>query len=167
MTTREMLVYVLQETYAFHRDALSLLDRLHHEASDERVRRVLQTQRDGVRGEMETSERALNLLGARFTLEHSVLGRGVQEVGERFRHRLGPSRPQLEILALFAALDCAAIARSKYQAAAELARTLGEQDVVRLLEEMDYREVIGQGDLAGVLPLLLAESYGGEQRRAA
>lgn len=167
MTTREMLVYVLQEIYAFHRDTLSLLDRLHHEATDDRVRRVLQTQRDGVRGELETAERALNLLGARFIMEHSVPGRGVVEASERFRQRMQPARAQLEVLALLATLDAAAIARGKYQGAAELARVLGEQDVVRLLEEMDYREVIGQGDLAGLLPVLLTEHYGGEQRRAA
>lgn len=167
MTTREMLVYLLQDTYAFHRDVLALLDRYHHEASDDRVRRVLQTQRDGVRGEMETTERALNLLGARFTMEHSVPGRGLVEASERFRHRMQPTRPQLEVLALLTMQDAAAVARAKYQSAAELARALGEQDVARLVEEMDYRQTLGQGDVAEVLPQLIAESYGGEQRRAA
>lgn len=167
MTTREHLVLLLQEIYAFHRDLLPLLDSLRHMASDRRVRSVLQTQHDGVRGEMETAERALNLLGAHYSMAHSILAAGLKEDSDRFRHRESPERAILEVHALQTALTAAGIARSWYQGAMEMALAIGEQDVARLLEEMDTREVTGQADLGELMPQLIQEINAGEIRRAA
>jgi hypothetical protein len=50
---------------------------------------------DGMRGEMDTAEQALNLLVARFKMEHSVPGRGLDEVNERFRRQTAPILEQL------------------------------------------------------------------------
>ena len=167
MTTREHLVLLLQEMYSFHRDMLPLLDSLRHMGGDRRVRSVLQTQHDGVRGEMETAERALDLLGARFSMEHSILAAGLKEYSDRFRHRGSPERAILEVQALQIALTAAGIARSRYRGAMEMALAIGEQDVARLLEEMDSREVIGQADLGELMPQLIQEINAGEIRRAA
>jgi ferritin-like metal-binding protein YciE len=167
MTIREHLVVLLQEIHAFHRDVLPLLDSLRHLADDERVRRVLQTQHDGIRGECETANQSLEQLGARFTMGQSVLAFSLKEASERFRHQMSPSRAQLDIHALLIALAAAGIARSKYQGAVGMALALGEQQVARMLEEMDQREVMGQGDLGDVLPQLIQEAGAGETREAA
>jgi len=167
MMTREHLVQLLQEMYAFHRDTLPLLDSLRHMANDKRVRSVLQTQHDGVRGEMETAERALNLLGARYSMEHSILAAGLKEDSDRFRHRQSPERALIEVHALLVVLTAAGIVRSKYQGAMEMAQAIGEQDVTRLLEEMDGREVTGQADLGELMPQLIQEINAREIRRAA
>lgn len=167
MMTREHLVLVLQEMYSFHRDLLPLLDSLRHMANDKRVRSVLQTQHDGVRGEMETAERALDLLGARYSMEHSILAAGLKEDSDRFRHRQSPERSLLEVHALLVALTATGIVRSKYQGAMEMAQAIGEQDVARLLEEMDSREVTGQADVGELMPKLIQEINAREIRRAA
>jgi len=167
MTSRDHLVILLQQMYSFHRDVLPLLDSLHHLADDERVRRALQTQHDGVRGEMETVEQALNLLGVRFKLEHSTLAGSLKEASDRFRRQQSPTRDQLAVHMLLTALAAAGIARSQYQVAVEMAQAIGEGDVARLLEEMDHREVVGQADLGELAPQLLQEITLREIRRAA
>jgi len=167
MTIREHLVLSLQEIYAFHRDMLPLLDSLRHLAGDQRARIALQTQHDGVHGEQETANRALLQLDARFKMEHSVYAASLKEASDRFRHQESPAREQLEIHALLTALAATGIARSKYLGALEMALAIGEQDVARMLEEMDKREVIGQGDLAELLPQLIQEAGSGESRQAA
>lgn len=167
MTTREYLVVLLQEIYALHRDMLPLLDSLRHLAEDEPVRLVLQTQHDGLRGEREMAEQALNMLGARFKMEHSVQAASLKEASDRFRHQESPDREQLAIHALLTALAAAGIARGKYQGALEMALALGEQEATRRLEEMDRREVTGQADLGELLPQLIQEASAREGRRAA
>ena len=167
MTTRDHLIYILQEVYSFHRDVLPVLDSLRHMSADARVRSVLQTTVDGIRGELETTERALNLISARYKMEHSALGVGIKEASDRFRHQISPSRAELDVHALQVAVTAAAIARSKYLGATEMARAIGEQDLVKLLEEMDQREVIGMADNAELAPQLIQEINAGEERRAA
>ena len=167
MTTRDYLIVLLQGAHALHRDVLPMLDNLRHQSTDGRVQLALQTQHDGLRGEMETAEQALNLLGARFTLEHSVPGRGLKEAGDRFRHQHAPTREQLDVHALLLALTAAGIARGMYQGAMGMAQAIGEQDVAKLLEEMDHRQVIGQADLGELIPRLLQEIEARGARRAA
>lgn|GEM_PF-2280415 len=167
MTTREHLVILLQEIYSFHRDMLPLLDSLRHLAGDQRARMVLQTQHDGIRGEQDMADGALRQLGERFKMEHSVQAAGLKEASERFRHQESPAREQLEIHALLIALSAAGFARGRYLGAVEMALAIEEPDIARLLEEMDKREVVGQGDLAEVLPQLIQEAGKGESQRAA
>lgn len=167
MTTRDHLVYGLQEQYSFTRDVLPQVDLLHHDCASKRLCRVLQEQRDGLRGEMEVLDRALNLLGGRFRDERSLLAPALKEGLGRFRHQMNPSREQFDIQAALLLMQVIQISRGVYQGTVELARAIGEQDVALLLEENLHRQTQGLKMLLTFLPQLAQEVTRAEARRAA
>ncbi len=167
MTTRDHLIYYLQDIFAFHRDYLPLLDAMRHEAAGDELRRVLAEVHESMKVEMETLERALNLLGARIKMEHSVLDAGLKEARQRFKRQLSPSREQLGIHSLLWQMQTAQMTLGAYRGSIELARVLGEQDVVKLLEENAQRQEENLAALVAQAPRLIQEVSYGETRKAA
>lgn len=167
MTTREQLIYHLQALYSLYRDYLPQLEEARHEGDGDEQARLLAMQHDAIRAEMETLEQALNLLSARYKMEHSAVAAGFKEVTGRFRHQMNPSREQLTIYALLAALSLAHLAVGKYQGDIELARAVGEQDVAMLLEENLRRQTECQRALRAATPKLIQELSAAEGQQAA
>lgn len=143
MTTRDQLVFALQDQYAFLRDFLPVLNVLRHDVDNQHLHRLLDQERDGMQGEMETLDRALNLLGARYTCERSPLAPGFREKLDRFKHRHSPAQEQLGIYAVITMMAVAQLLIGGYQGDAELASAIGEQDVATLLEENAQRQQAG------------------------
>ncbi|HOS43396.1 MAG TPA: DUF892 family protein [Armatimonadota bacterium] len=135
MHTRALLVYRLQELYAFLRDMLPQVDAMHQRAVNEHLRVLLGRQREAWRSELDTLEQALNLLGARFTMEHSTLAPALHEAMARFRARANPTPDHQDIAATLDLMKAAHLAIGSYEGASELAHAIGEGDVARLLDE--------------------------------
>ena len=152
MTTRDHLIYHLQELYSFERDYLPLLMEAAHTAGNERLKELLLVEHEGLRNEMETLERALNLLSARYKQEHTPLVPGFKEATERFKHQLNPSQEQLDIHAATETLKVAQMLIGAYWVDVELARAIGESDVALLLEETLQRETQSRDALHQYLP---------------
>ncbi len=100
MTTRDQLIYRMQEIYALQRDLLALLDTMRHESQVAELQQVLQHQHDITHAQLEPLERALNVLGAQYKMEHSPFVPVYKEVIARFKHQMNPSREQLDIYTL-------------------------------------------------------------------
>ena len=167
MTTRDHLVYHMQEQYAFERDYLPLLNEMEHSGTDEQLRQLLREERDGLRNEMETLDRGLSLLGARFRAERSPLVPGFKEAIERFKHRLNPSPDHRDIESALEVLRVSLMAVAEYQGDAELARAIGEQDVALLLEENLHSRTESLETLQAFIPQLINKVSKSEARRAA
>jgi len=167
MTTRDQLIYRLQDQYAFHRDMLPLLNLLRHEAGASTLRTLLTRQHDEMRTDLETLERVLSLLGGRYKQEHHLLSAGFSEATQRFKHQMNPSREQLDIYALLMLIDVGQMEHGAYQGDIDLARALGEQDVVKLLEEIDHRQTDTVNALRQYAPTLIGGVSRGEARQAA
>ena len=167
MTTRDHLIYRLQDQYAFHRDLLPLLDAMHHEAGAEQLRTVLTQQRERIRTDLETLERALDLLGGRYKMEHNVLDPGVHEATQRFKRQMNPAREQLDIYVLLLLISLGELSQGAYWGDIELARALGEQDVVKLLEENNARQTETLHVMHALAPVLIQGVSRGEARQAA
>lgn len=167
MTTRTHLVHHLQDIYSFVRDFLPLLREMEHASKDERLHRLLRADHDAMQNGMETIERALNLLGARYKMERSPMVAALREETERFKHQMNPTPEHMEIHHLLGALKVAQITSSAYQGEIELARAIGEQDVATLLEENLQREAQSIATLRDLLPRLATEISRSESRQAA
>ena len=167
MTTREHLIYHLQELYAFHRDFLPLLDSMRHESGNERLRDLLHDMHEGLKSEMEILERALNLLGGQYKHERNAVVPGLKEDTQRFKHQMNPSQEQLDIHSALEALKVAHFAIGAYFGDMELARSLGEQDVVTLLQENLQRQRNGEKSIQQYMPALVQGITRAETRHAA
>ncbi|HEY3415245.1 MAG TPA: DUF892 family protein [Armatimonadota bacterium] len=167
MTTRDHLIAHVQDMYAFARDYLPVLHAQGRMCRLERLRDLLGQQHADLRDEMETLERVLNLLSARFTMERSPIVPGLEQASRRFRYRMNPSREQLDLHLALETLAVSQLIIGKYQGEIELARAIGEQDVVLLLQENLTRQEQGQRALRQFLPTLLQEAGPEEIRRVA
>ncbi len=167
MTTRDQLIFHLQEEYSFLRDFLPLLDTLHHEVGHASLAARLQVEREGIRADLETLERALSVLGARYKMERSTVAPGFKEAMARFKAQLNPPREQLDVYALLDAVKVAQLAIGAYQGLRELARAIGEMDVVTLITENLQREQETVTALLTLAPDLLRGIGGSEARWAA
>jgi ferritin-like metal-binding protein YciE len=166
-TTRELLIFRLQEHYGFLRDILPLLDTAHQRAASEALRALLQTQREGIRGELDTLERALNLLGAQYRMERSAAASGVREAMARFQAQAAPTPEHYDIAVALDLLKLAQLAIAAYQGNSELVQAIGESDVVKLLEENIQREQDGLTALRDLAPRLISDAVNREFRQAA
>lgn len=167
MTTRDHLVYRMQEQYAFLRDYLPLLDAMRHEAGDQRLAQLLAQQHEAIRGEMETLERGMSLLGAHIRLDHNPLAPALKEARSRFKQQMNPAREQLDIYALLTLQDLARSLGAGYEANIELARAIGEGDVAKVLEENAQRQQEGYIMVRALMTTLVQEISRAEARRAA
>lgn len=167
MTTRDHLIYHLQDRYGLIRDMLPLVNEALHDSGSEAMRQLLHTQRESQRAELETLERALNILGAQYKMERNPVAPGIREAAQRFRHQMNPTVDQQDIHALLGLLAVAHFVLGAYQGDLELARALGEQDVVTLLEENMQRTAVGAETLHSAARNLIDEVNRRETRRAA
>jgi ferritin-like metal-binding protein YciE len=167
MTTRDQLIFHLQEEYSFLRDFLPLLDTLHHEVGHANLAARLQQEREGIRTDLETLERALNVMGAHYKMERSAVAPGFKEAMLRFKAQMVPPREQIDIFALLDAVKVAQLAIGAYQGLRELARAVGEMDVATLLTENLQREQETVSALLALAPELLRAIGGAEARWAA
>lgn len=167
MTTRDHLIYHLQEQYAFQRDFLPLLNEMEHGGSDEHLRLLLHEEHEGLRNEMETLDRGLSLLGARFKQESNAVVPALRETTERFKHRMNPTPEHRDIHAALEVMKVSLMSVAEYQGDAEMARAIGEQDVALLLEENLHRQTQGLERLQAFIPQLIAKVSKSEARRAA
>ena len=167
MTTRDHLVYALQNMYSFSRDFLALLDSMIHECGSDELRCVLQLQHDGIKSELEPLERALNVLGAKIKMERSVLVPAIKETAARFKHQMNPSQEQLDVHSLLVTMRVTSLMRGTYQGDIELARAVGEQDIVTLLQENLHRQAAGLRSLQALASTLTQEVGRKEMRHAA
>ncbi len=167
MSTREHLIIKLQEQYAFLRDYLPQLDAVIHQAANGRLRVLLRKQHDEMRAIVEALDRTLSLLGARYTLEHHPVAQAQKEATERFRHRLNPSREQLDMHVAIEALAVEQLLLGHTQGEAEMARAVGEPDVAKVLDETIQRQQTIITALHDCLPALIGEISRTEARRAA
>ena len=109
----------------------------------------------------------LALLGGRYKMERNVLNPGLEEATQRFKRQMSPSREQLDIYTLLQVLAIVQLVRGAYAGDIELARALGEQDVVKLLEENDGRQADMLKTLQALAPLLIQGISRGEAQQAA
>lgn len=167
MGTRELLVYRLQELFGFDRDLLPILDVMHQRALSERLRVLLGRQRETLRAELDTLEQALNLLGARFSLEHSTLAPAFREAMARFRARTDPAPDIQDIAAVLDLMKTSHLALGAYEGAIELARAVGEGDVATLLDELLQQQAATLAVLRDFALTLIGEMGGEEGRKAA
>jgi ferritin-like metal-binding protein YciE len=167
MGTRELLVYRLQELYGFHHDLLPIFDAMHQRALSERLRVMLGRQRDMLRTELDTLEQALNLLGARFSLEHSTVAPAFREAMARFRARTDPPPDILDIATVLDLMKTAHLAIGTYEGSIELARAIGEGDVATLLDELLQHQVADLAALRDFALSLISEISEEEGRQAA
>jgi len=167
VTTRDHLIYQLQVLYAFDRDVLPIMDSMIHEDGNAELRQILQRQHDGIKGELEPLERALNLLGAQYKMERSPITPALKEALERFKHQMNPAQDQLDIHALLLMMHTSHVIISEYKGGIELARAVGEQDVVTLLEENCQRHTAGLNEMENFAPTLIQQVSRQEINRAA
>lgn len=167
MTTRDQVIYQLQDLYAFQRDILPLLDELHHESGNGQLRELLGRQRDSLRSELETLEQSLNLLGARHKMERNPVALAFKEATQRFKHQANPSQEQLDLFTLTKLTAVSELMLGVLRGMRELAVAIGEQDVARLLEESRVRLDGHLHTLRDFTPTLLQDIGGAEARRAA
>lgn len=169
MTTRDHLVHHLQELYAFERDFLPWLAEAQHQCSNDRLRYLLLHERENMRSDMESLDRALNLLSARYKQERDAVVPGLKEASARFRRQMTSSREQWNIHLALVAIKVAHLLQGTFVGDVEMARAIGEQDVAKLLEETSQRQQDGLATLEAFLPQLIAEvnSGSGEARKAA
>ncbi|MHB9026302.1 MAG: DUF892 family protein [Armatimonadota bacterium] len=167
MTTRDHLVAHVQDQYAFVREYLAVLQAQRHRCGQARLRELLAQQHADMRDEMETLERVLNLLSARYTMERSPLVRALEETSRRFRHQRNPSHEQLDIHFALEMLAVAQLLIGKYQGEIELARAVGEQDIALLLRENLTRHETNARALRQLFPSLVQGEERGEIRRVA
>jgi len=167
MTTREHLIYRLQERYAFLADFLPMLDQIRHGTTDERLRKLEAHEHEELMGEIDTLERALNLLGAQYKLEHNPIDPALQESSRRFKHQMNPSAEQTDVHHILLLNAIAQYVAAGYQGDAELARGIGEQDVALLLEENLQRQHEGYRAMRSLMPAMVREMCRIEAQRAA
>ncbi|MHB9131435.1 MAG: DUF892 family protein [Armatimonadota bacterium] len=167
MTTRDHLIYHLQENYSILRDLLPQLDVMHHQSGNGRLRELLQQHHKTLQGEMDVLERSLNLLSAEFKMERSTIVPALKEATERFKHRMNPSQEQLDIHWATEMLKVGYLMRAAYQGDTAMAQAIGEQDVARLLDENLQREVDDLQAMRKFLAQLLRDVSKGEARQAA
>lgn len=167
MNTREHLIYLLQDHYSFERDYLAHLLELHHGCRNERLRALLDEEHIGLRSEMDTTERCLHLLGARYKQERNAVVPGIKEASQRFVHQTNPTRDQMDIHSALEVLKVARMIAGGYEGDIELARAIGEQDVAKLLEENLARQMQSITGLQRFLPKLVTDISRSEASRAA
>ena len=167
MTTRDHLVHHLQELYAFERDFLPWLAEAQHQSTSDRLRYLLLHERENMRSDLESLERALNLLSARYKQERNAVVPGLKEASARFQRQMAPSREQWDIHLALETIKVAYMLQGTFVGEIEMARAIGEQDVAKLLEETQQRQQDGLDTLEAFLPQLIADVNSGETRKAA
>ncbi len=127
MTTRDHLIYRMQEIYSFQRDFLALLDLMINECAHTELCQLLRRRHESIKGELEPLERGLNVLGAQYKMERHPLPPAFKEITSRFKHQMNPSREQLDVYILLQVINVANLSISDYRGNIELARALASK----------------------------------------
>lgn len=167
MTTRDHLIHIVQEQYAFLRDFLPVVAEMRRDVRDNKVSRWLECEYTAYTDELETLDRVLNLLGARNAPTQSHLVPGATDTLRRFKELGAPSQEQLTIHAALTLFAVSQYLQGAYTGDVELARAIGEQDLALLLEENARQRAFGAKTWAKIAPAYIRQIGHAETRHAA
>ncbi|HEX2948862.1 MAG TPA: DUF892 family protein [Armatimonadota bacterium] len=167
MTTRDHLIYHMQDLYSFERDMIPLLLEMRSECNDDHIQQLLQDEGDAMRSEMDTIERGLNLLSTFFRQERNPLVPALKDAYQRFKRQTNPPAEQRDIYSALALFKAQHSCIAAYQGLIEMARAIGEQDVAMLMSENQQRQQRRSDSVQQYIPSLVSGTNRGESRQAA
>ncbi len=132
---KELLKHELGDLLYAERRFLTATRKMSREVQDEVIRERLERHVEETQGQIERLERAFAAMGEKAKAEKCEAAIGLREEHDSFRSEEEPSKEILEAFDLGSGLRVEHYEIAAYRSAIAVARVLGEEEVVSILQE--------------------------------